>query len=154
MNTRVNEEVKLNINDIIQQAGENSRMYANSRFSNLSAFLTYISFIVAAIAILHSTDKGILYLKTLGVSICALGAIIALLFLAIEHSHHLWWKYYESRIKALDQEQKLYVDELDFYENRRCTGRRLFGISATYATYGIYIVTFVFFILTAFFILK
>ena len=147
----MNQEININDSDILQQAAENSRMYANSRFSNLSAFLTYISFLVAAIAILHSTDQGVKYLKTLGVPICGLGTIIAFCFLALEHSHHLWWQYYESKVKEFDPEGDLYPNKTNFYKSRTFTGKRLFGVSATYATYGIYIATMVFFTFTAVF---
>ena len=132
--------------DILHQAAENARMYANSRFSNLSAFLTYVSFLVAAIAVLHSTDKGVLYLKTIGIPICILGTIVAFFFLALEHSHHYWWAYYESKVKLFDIEGKLYPNDVDLHVNRKFTGKRLCGVSATYATYGIYVITMVFFI--------
>lgn len=136
--------------EVYKQASENARMYAKSRFSNLSAFLTYMSIITAAVAVSYSNKNSTLILKNASLLISALGLIVSILFLALEIRHHYYWEYYELKV-VKDLEKKMGFTQ--YPSNVSHTGKRdwikkgFMGISATKATYGIYITSMIFFIL-------
>lgn len=147
--TTKEKEYDLYLMEVYKQACENSRMYAKSRFSNLSAFLTYLSFLIAALAFVSSSKGSFISSKPVGLFISGLGIAITFMFFALEVRHHNYWKYYEGVIvKGLEQEMgvKQYPDEAQFHRKRDWISKGLFGIKATQATYSIYIFSIIFFI--------
>ena len=136
-----------------RQAGENARMYATSRFSNLTGFLTYVSVLTAALAFLLSHQKAGASFGWAVLPVAALGIVLAGLFLALEVRHHHWWEYYELTVVA-GLEEKMghahYPAGLRGGQMRTFVngGRRpALGLTATRATYGIYLATMAFFAL-------
>ena len=76
--------------EVYRQAGENARMYATSRFSNLSAFLTYVSLLTAALAVLLSglaSSTGPL-IPAACIALGVMGLLVSVLFYALEVRHH------------------------------------------------------------------
>ncbi len=144
--------------EVYRQAGENARMYANSRFSNLSAFLTYVSLLTAGLAFLISSagEDGLDTLVFAAWSVLGvMGTVVSGLFYALERRHHLWWEWYEMHAVA-DIEALLgysqYPPALTHEDrtNRKFVGDDAFlGLSATRATYHIYRASIVFFGLAA-----
>ena len=136
--------------EVYKQASENARMYAKSRFSNLSAFLTYMSVLTAAIAFMYSNKNPLPMFSSAGLLIAGLGFIISVLFFALEIRHHHYWEYHELTVvknfeKMMGFSQ--YPEELSDSNKRNWVKKGLIGISATKATYGIYISSMIFFIL-------
>jgi Co/Zn/Cd efflux system component len=136
--------------EVYKQASENARMYAKSRFSNLSAFLTYMSVLTAALAVLYTKKEELSIDATASVLVAALGFVVSTLFFALEVRHHYWWTYYELDIVSNLEKQMGYSQ----YSQRTSSSAKrdwiksgLFGLSATHATYGIYISSILFFIL-------
>jgi hypothetical protein len=135
-----------------RQAGENARMYATSRFSNLTSFLTYMGLLTAAFAFLYAnrTTHAVLHWAVLLVAV--LGCVLSVLFFALEIRHHYWWEFYEMKV-VRQLELRMQVGQYlvhapegtdrSFINDGR---RTLLGLSATRATYGIYIASFVFFV--------
>ncbi len=142
-------EYDLYLIEVYKQAGENARMYAGSRFSNLNAFLTYMSFLIAALAIIVSSQTPFFSPKLIGSLICALGIVVGILFFALEVRHHYYWQYYEGRVvKNIELEMGIrqYPKDAEFSDKKRNWIRTgLWGIRATQATYGVYISSVVFF---------
>lgn len=146
--------------EVYRQGAENARMYANSRFSNLSAFLTYVSLITAGIAVLigsTGSDGPPEALVAGGcLALATMGLLIAGLFFQLEFRHHHWWHYYEYRVIA-DIEKQLGFGQHpdpggDDATHRRAIDKHRYGrfdprgrASATRATYGIYVVSMAFF---------
>lgn len=135
--------------EVYKQASENARMYAKSRFSNLSAFLTYMSVITAAVALSYSNKNSDLIFKNASLLISALGFIVSILFLALEIRHHYYWEYYE--LKVVNKLEKRmgfsqYPPNANNSSKRDWVKEGFMGISATKATYGIYISSIIFFI--------
>jgi hypothetical protein len=137
--------------EVYRQAGQNARMYAGSRFSNLTGFLTYMSVLTAALAFLYGDGEDpASFQLALGI-VALLGVVLSVLFLALEVRHHHWWEYYEFEVIArLEREMGL----RQYPADARVGGSRAFvsrgkksvlGLSATRATYGIYLTTMVFF---------
>ncbi len=138
--------------EVYRQACENARTYANSRFSNLSAFLTYVSLLTAGIAVLAaSADKaeaigGIIFAAwtVLGV----MGLTISGLFYALEKRHHQWWEWFELRTVRTIEHEYLGISQypVETPANRDFIGGTKFlGLGATDATYLIYRVSMAFF---------
>ena len=135
--------------EVYRQAGENARMYATSRFSNLTGFLTYMGLLTAAMAFLYSNSKDHAVFEQAIPLVAAFGCVLSVLFWALEMRHHHWWEYYEMTVvpsleTVLGRGQ--YPAEAQA-GNRRSfiRGHRVLGLSATAATYGIYISSLVFF---------
>ena len=136
--------------EVYRQAGENARMYATSRFSNLTGFLTYMGLLTAAVAFLYSNQKDHAVFEQAVPLVSLLGCVLSVLFWALEIRHHHWWEYYELRVvRSLEDVmgRGQYPPEAQA-GNRRSfiDGRRLFGLSATAATYGIYVSSLAFFL--------
>jgi hypothetical protein len=132
--------------EVYKQACENARMYATSRFSNLSAFLTYMSVLTAAIALIYSSKSPLPIFKNAIFLIAGLGIIVSLLFFALEIRHHNWWKYYElDKVKEFEKIMG-YTQYPDDTHKRNFVKKGIPGISATKATYGIYLSSMLFFI--------
>lgn len=134
-----------------RQAGENARMYATSRFSNLTSFLTYVGLLSAAVGFLYSNqDKhpefhwGVLL-------VAVFGLVLALLFWALEVRHHHYWKFYETKIvQSLEGRmgRGQYMDHPLDGANRRSVSDH-WHLGATKATYGIYLASCGFFVALA-----
>ena len=145
--TRPHDEYLL---EVYRQAGENARMYATSRFSNLTGFLTYMGLLTAAVAFLYSNQKDHAVFEQAVPFVSLFGCVLSILFWALEIRHHHWWEYYELQVvRSLEDvmHRGQYPPEAQA-GNRRSfiNGRRLFGLSATAATYGIYISSLLFFL--------
>ena len=123
-------------------------MHAQSRFSSLSSFLTYVSLLIAALAFLSSSQAPFLPRQPIGLLIATLGVAVSLLFSAIETRHHNYWQYYENQAKRIEAIMgiNMYPETADFRVKREWFGRGLFGITATQATYGIYMSAMAFFV--------
>jgi hypothetical protein len=135
--------------EVYKQASENARMYAKSRFSNLSAFLTYMSVITAAVALSYSNRNSTSVFKNASLLISALGLIVSILFLALEIRHHYYWEYYELKVvKGLEKKMGFsqYPENLNGSGKRDWIKKGVMGISATKATYGIYVTSMMFFV--------
>ncbi len=135
--------------EVYKQACENARFYAGSRFTNLSSFLTYVSILVAATAFISSSQLSPNFTMLIGMLISALGFVVTFLFFALEVRHHFWWEHYEGQsVKSLEKKMGIGQNPQDanFSGKRKWIKKGIFGIQATQATYGIYIVSFVFFV--------
>jgi hypothetical protein len=129
--------------EVYRQAGENARMYANSRFSNLGAFLTYVSLLTAALAVLFTALEGSTgpLIPAACMALGVMGLLVSVLFYALEVRHHNWWEFYEfSGVRRLEglMGHSQYPDAEGSTTDRTWIPPGLFGISATNATYGIY----------------
>jgi hypothetical protein len=149
--------------EVYRQGAENARTYANSRFSNLSAFLTYVSLLTAGIAVLISsvgdgTTARLVYGACLVLSV--MGLLISGFFFELEFRHHHWWKHYERDVVRRIEKQMLYAQDpashlsakdrkLSDTVYRRYDPRRY--ASATRATYSIYAASLLFFSLAILF---
>lgn len=136
--------------EVYRQACENARMYATSRFSNLSAFLTYVSLLTAGLAFLLSglADSSGPLVPAACLTIGFMGLIVSVLFFALEIRHHHWWKFYEDR--GVKRFEKLmghtqYPDPNTSFNARDFVQASPLRIGATNATYGIYIASTGFF---------
>jgi hypothetical protein len=136
--------------EVYRQAGENARMYATSRFSNLTGFLTYMGLLTAAVAFLYSNGKDHAMFERAVPLVSLLGCVLSILFWALEIRHHHWWQYYELQVvRSLEDVMRRgqYPPEAQAGQRRSfIQGRRLFGLSATAATYGIYVSSLAFFL--------
>ena len=139
--------------EVYRQAGENARMYAQPRFSSLSGFLTYVGLLTAAVAFLYSNqDKHAEFAFAVPL-VSLLGCVLSVLFWALEVRHHYWWEFYELRVVRQLEES---MPWRQYPEDARPDGARTFiqgskrnllGLSATQATYGIYLSSLVFFLI-------
>jgi hypothetical protein len=145
--TRQHDEYLL---EVYRQAGENARMYAQSRFSNLSGFLTYVGLLTAAVAFLFGNQDDHAVFEHAVPLVSLLGCVLSVLFWALEVRHHHWWEFYELQVvRSLEDVmgRGQYPPEAQAGQRRAfINGRRLFGLSATAATYGIYLSSLVFFL--------
>ena len=136
--------------EVYRQAGENARMYANSRFSNLNGFLTYMGLLTAAVAFLYSNGKDHLMFERAVPLVSLLGCVLSLLFWAMEVRHHHWWQHYEMKVvPELEATMRWsqYPPEAGAGQRRSFIGGpRILGLGATAATYGIYVTSLVFFL--------
>ena len=136
--------------EVYRQAGENARMYATSRFSNLTGFLTYMGLLTAAVAFLYSNEKDHALFEQAVPLVSLLGCVVSILFWALEIRHHHWWEFYELQVvRSLEDVmgRGQYPPEAQAGSRRSfINGRRLLGLSATAATYGIYIASLIFFL--------
>jgi hypothetical protein len=136
--------------EVYRQAGENARMYATSRFSNLTGFLTYMGLLTAAVAFLYSNQKDHAVFEQAVPLVSLFGCVLSILFWALEIRHHHWWEFYELQVvRSLEDVMRRgqYPQEAQAGARRSfINGRRLFGLSATAATYGIYISSLLFFL--------
>ena len=138
--------------EIYRHAGENARMYATSRFSNLTGFLTYVSVLTAALAFLYGGEERAVDLSFAVPLVAVLGCVLSVLFLALEVRHHYWWEYYELDVVAELERQmgrSQYPDDVRSGGSRSFVGkgrRSPLGLSATHATYGIYLTSLTFFL--------
>jgi hypothetical protein len=143
---------------VYEQAGHNARMYAASRFSNLTGFLTYISVLTAALTFLYgNADKHPSFGPVVGL-VSLLGGVLSLLFLVMEMRHHHWWQHYEFGVVAPLEREMLRggVGAGQYPADMGPDGSRAFvaaggwqsrmRLSATKATYGIYLTTTAFFV--------
>ncbi len=119
-----------------RQAGENARLYATSRLSNLGAFLTYLSLLTAALAILFSSLESSTgpVIPAACMALGFLGLLASVLFYALEIRHHRW-EFREFAIVASATDPTW-------------TQRGPLGLSANNAPYGIYKASIGFFGLT------
>jgi hypothetical protein len=138
--------------EVYRQACENARMYATSRFSNLSAFLTYVSLLTAGLAFLLSSLSNSPGLLVPGACLVVgvMGFVVSFLFSALEVRHHHWWKHYEKHgVRRLEEimghtqypDPKTSMDKRDFIDPSPLR------LGATQATYGIYVASASFFVL-------
>lgn len=136
--------------EVYRQAGENARMYAQSRFSNLTGFLTYMGLLTAAVAFLYGNQKDHAVFEQAVPIVSLFGCVLSVLFWALEIRHHHWWEFYELQVvRSLEDVmgRGQYPTEAQAGVRRAfINGRRLFGLSATAATYGIYFASLVFFL--------
>jgi hypothetical protein len=136
--------------EVYRQACENARMYATSRFSNLSAFLAYVSLLTAGFAFLVASvgaSSGPI-VPVACVSIGLMGLTISYLFFGLEIRHHHWWKFYEEKgVKRFEaiMGYSQYPDPKTSFDKRDFIARSPLRIGATHATYGIYIASIVYF---------
>lgn len=136
--------------EVYRQAGENARMYANSRFSNLAAFLTYVSLLTAGVAVLLgalATSTGPL-IPIACTALGIMGFLVSVFFAAIEVRHHYWWEFYEIRgVRRFEglMGHSQYAKVTGSADKRTWIPPGLLGLSATHATYGIYASSVVFF---------
>jgi hypothetical protein len=136
--------ITIDLKDIHVQANENARMYAKSRFSNLSAFLTYVGILTAALAVLFSGKVSSFPTEFVSIGISFLGILVSLFFFALEIRHHHWWKFYQYNvIKPLEMESNL-----PFHQSPTPSeiNSGILGIRATTATYSIYVCSVIFFL--------
>jgi hypothetical protein len=138
--------------EVYRQAGENARMYATSRFSNLSSFLTYVSILTAALALVYSEKGSLEIFRPAAVSLSVLGLVVSVLFLALEVRHHYWWQYYELHVvRTLEQRMGVgqYPESAGAGLPRDFVGaghrNPLARLGATRATYGLYGMSVLFF---------
>jgi hypothetical protein len=134
---------------VYNQASQNARLHAESRFKSLSSFLTYVSILIAALAFLSSNKLPGVPVNLIGLLISCLGVIVSILFAAIDHRHHDYWEYYEGQVvRRIEKEMGIgqYPRKDDDFKKRAWFGRGLFRITATRAIYGIYLFSIVFFI--------
>ena len=138
---------------VYRQAGDNARMYAQSRFSNLSGFLTYVGLLTAAVAFLYSNQDEHAEFALAVPLVSLLGCVLSVLFWALEVRHHYWWEFYEMGVvRRLEREMPWgqYPDGAGHGGNRSFIQggkRNLLGLSATRATYGIYLSSLIFFLI-------
>jgi hypothetical protein len=136
--------------EVYRQAGENARMYATSRFSNLTGFLTYMGLLTAALAFLYSNERDDAMFERAVPLVSLFGCVLSILFWAMEIRHHHYWQHYElGVVKSLEalMPRGQYPAEAQIGQRRSfITGPRLFGLGATTATYGIYVASLAFFL--------
>jgi hypothetical protein len=136
--------------EVYRQACENARMYATSRFSNLSAFLAYVSLLTAGFAFLVASvgDSTGPIVPVACISIGLMGLTISYLFFGLEIRHHHWWKFYEEKgVKRFESIMgySQYPDQKTSFDRRDFVAPSPLRIGATHATYGIYIASIIYF---------
>jgi hypothetical protein len=136
--------------EVYRQTCDNSRMYATSRFSNLSAFLTYVSLLTAGLAVLLSgmADTTGPLIPMACTAVGCMGLIVSVLFFALEIRHHHYWKYYEQTVKDFEglMGHTQYPKPGHSFEKRNFVAPSPLKIGATDATYGIYLASVGFFL--------
>lgn len=136
--------------EVYRQAGENARMYATSRFSNLTGFLTYMGLLTAAVAFLYSNERDQAMFEWAVPLVSLFGCVLSILFWAMEIRHHHYWQHYElGVVRSMEDVMRRgqYPPEAQIGQPRSfIAGPRLFGLGATTATYGIYVSSLVFFL--------
>jgi hypothetical protein len=136
--------------EVYRQTCDNSRMYATSRFSNLSAFLTYVSLLTAGLAVLLSGlgDATGPLIPMAALAIGFMGLVVSVLFFALEIRHHHYWKYYEQTVKDFEglMGHTQYPKPGHSFEKRNFVAPSPIKIGATQATYGIYVASVGFFL--------
>lgn len=142
---------------IYAQASQNARLHSESRFKNLSSYLTYISILIAALTFLYTGNISAMLMPLIGTTISIMGILASIFFIAIDVRHHDYWEYYEGTvIKKLEEEMGIGQYPLKSSFNKRpWFGKGFLGfITASRAVYGLYISSMIFFIIMLVLFLK
>jgi|CXWL01.1.fsa_nt_gi hypothetical protein len=142
---------------VYTQASENARLHSESRFRNLSSFLTYVSILIAALTFLFTGNISAVLFPLLGTTISVMGIIASLFFIAIDVRHHDYWEYYEGTVvKKLEEEMGVGQYPLKSnFSKRPWFGKGFLGfVTASRAVYGVYISSMIFFIVMLYLFLK